>query len=183
MRKRNQAKHRRMKKVKYGVIGLGWFGEMHCEALAAIPNVEIHALCTRTPERLAKLAKAFGGANAFTDFNEMLADPELDAVSIVTMWDQHRDPAIAALRANKHVLLEKPMASTLEECDAIIEQVEQSDRAFMVGHVCRFNPRYVAAKQEIEAGKIGKIVSMYARRNVPAAVTEDTLRKIGPIIG
>jgi UDP-N-acetylglucosamine 3-dehydrogenase len=113
----------------------------------------------------------------------MLADPELEAVSVVTMWDQHVAPAVAALEAGKHVFLEKPMASTLADCDAIVAASKKARGSFMVGHICRFNPRYAAAKQEIAAGKIGKIVSMYARRNLPKMVGEQVLPKIGPIIG
>ncbi|HOJ21743.1 MAG TPA: Gfo/Idh/MocA family oxidoreductase, partial [Armatimonadota bacterium] len=172
-----------MKSVKYGVIGLGWFGEKHCEALAAIPNVELYALCTRTPSRLAEVSERFGVQRTYTDYNEMLADPELEAVSVVTMWDQHRAPAVAALKAGKHVFLEKPMASTVEDCDAIVAAAKATDKFFMVGHICRFNPRYAAAKAAIAEGKIGKIVSMYARRNIPAWVGADVLPKIGPIIG
>jgi UDP-N-acetylglucosamine 3-dehydrogenase len=172
-----------MARIKYGVIGLGWFGEKHCEALSGIPNVELYALCTRTESRLKELAATFGVSKTFTDYHQMLADPELQAVSIVTMWDQHLAPTLAALAAGKHVFLEKPMASTVEECDAIVKAARATDRAFMVGHICRFNPRYAAAKREIEEGKIGKIISMYARRNLPRWVTETVLTKIGPIIG
>ncbi|MEQ2009273.1 MAG: Gfo/Idh/MocA family oxidoreductase [Limisphaerales bacterium] len=172
-----------MKKVKHGVLGLGWFGEKHCEALAAIPNVELHAVCTRSSERLAEVAKKFGAKKTFTDYHAMLADPELESVSITTMWDQHAAPAIAALQAGKHVFLEKPMASTLADCDAIVSAANAAKGFFMVGHICRFNPRYAAARQEIAAGKIGKIISMYARRNLPAWVGASVLDKIGPIIG
>ncbi len=172
-----------MKKVKYGVIGLGWFGEKHCEALSGIPNVELYALCTRTKPRLKALAKEFGVAKTFTDYNEMLRDPELEAVSVVTMWDQHAAPTLAALRAGKHVFLEKPMASTVADCTRIVQATKQARGFFMVGHICRFNPRYAAAKREIAEGKIGKIVSAYARRNIPAAVGASVLGKIGPIIG
>lgn len=172
-----------MKKIKHGVIGLGWFGEKHCEALAGLPNVELHSLCTRNPQRLAEVGKTFAVQRQFTDFNRMLADPELESVSITTMWDQHADPAVAALRAGKHVFLEKPMASTVADCDAIVAEARKAKGFFMVGHICRFNPRYAAAKQEIAAGKIGKIVSLYARRNLPAFVGAQVLPKIGPIIG
>jgi predicted dehydrogenase len=113
----------------------------------------------------------------------MLADPGLDVVSIVTMWDQHAEPAIAALEAGKHVFLEKPMASSLADCDRILEAAARAPGKFMVGHICRFNPRYAAAKAEIAAGNIGEIVSIYARRNLPCSVTEGVLDKIGPIIG
>ena len=74
-----------MNTIKYGVIGLGWFGQKHCKALAAIPGVELHALCTRTELRLAELADTFPVKETFTDYHEMLADPQLDTVSIVTM--------------------------------------------------------------------------------------------------
>ena len=172
-----------MKQVKYGVIGLGWFGEKHCEALAAIPQVDIHAICTRTQSRLDEVGDRFGVAKRFTDYQEMLADPEIEAVSIVTMWDQHRDPAVAALEAGKHVFLEKPMASNLADCNAIVDAASAASGSFMVGHICRFNPRYAAAKETIAEGKIGKIISMYARRNLPCWVGASVLDKIGPIIG
>ena len=172
-----------MRKVKYAVLGLGWFGEKHCEALAAIPNVELYAVCTRNPERLGDIQKKFGVSKVFSDYHEMLADPEVEAVSITTMWDQHAAPAIAALQAGKHVFLEKPMASNLADCDAIIDAAKTAKGFFMVGHICRFNPRYAAAKQEIAAGKIGRIISMYSRRNLQAWVGASVLDKIGPIIG
>ncbi len=172
-----------MNRVRMGVIGLGWFGVKHCEALAAVPQVELAAVCTRTESRLAEVAATFDVPSTHTDYNQLLADPDIDAVSIVTMWDQHTEPALAALAAGKHVFLEKPMASTTEDCRAIVAAAGASDRAFMVGHICRFNPRFAAAKQEIDEGKIGRIVSMYARRNIPAAVTTEILEKIGPIIG
>ncbi len=172
-----------MKKIKYGVLGLGWFGEKHLEALAAIPNVEIHSLCTRNSTRLAETAAKVGAAKTFTDYHAMLADPELEAVSVVTMWDQHAAPTIAALEAGKHVFLEKPMASTIADCDAIVAAAHAAKGHFMVGHICRFNPRYAAAKEAIAAGRIGRIISMYARRNLPAWVGASVLDKIGPIIG
>ena len=172
-----------MRKVNYGIIGLGWFGEYHGDALAGLPDVEIHALCTRTESRLKDLGRKFGVKNLYTDYNRMLADPELDAVSITTMWDQHTAPTLAAIKAGKDVFLEKPMASTVEHCRSIVKAANASGKCFMVGHIVRFNPRYAAAKREITAGKIGKILSMYARRNVPVSVGASVLPKIGPIIG
>jgi len=122
-----------MKRIKHGVIGLGWFGEKHCEALAAIPQAELHALCTRNAERRAEVAAKFGVARTFADYREMLADPELESVSITTMWDQHAAPAIAALEAGKHVFLEKPMASTVADCDAIVATSQASPGFLIVG--------------------------------------------------
>lgn len=172
-----------MERVKHGVIGLGWFGEKHCEAIASIPNMELYAVCTRTESRLEEIARRFGVEHAYTDYNEMLANPELESVSIVTMWDQHAEPALAAIDAGKHVFCEKPMASTVEDCQRMVDAANAADTYFMVGHICRFNPRYAMVKRKCEEGVPGRIVSMWARRNIPAWVTTGILPKIGPIIG
>ncbi len=172
-----------MSKIRYAVIGLGWFGEKHCEALAGLPNVELFALCTRRMVRLEELARRFGVRHTYTDYHDLLSNPDVEAVSVATMWHQHTGPTLAALQADKHVFLEKPMASTIEDCDAIVTVARNARGFFMVGHICRFNPRYASAKTAIAEGRIGKIVSLYARRNIPAQVTSDILNKIGPIIG
>ena len=166
-----------------GVIGLGWFGEIHCETLAGIPNIELAALCTRKPDRLAEQAKKFNVKKTYTDYRDMLADRAIDAVSIVTMWDQHTDPTIAALEAGKHVFLEKPMASTVADCNRIIAASKKVKGILQIGHICRFNPRYRMAKQAVDEGRIGKIVALSSRRNIPAAWTPEILGKIGPIVG
>jgi UDP-N-acetylglucosamine 3-dehydrogenase len=172
-----------MDRLRIGVIGLGWFGEIHCETIAGVPTLELAALCTRTPERLKGQAEKFGVKKTYRDYRDLLADPDIDAVSIVTMWDQHTDPAIAALEAGKHVFLEKPMASTVADCNKIIAASKKAKGILQIGHICRFNPRYRMAKQAIDAGKIGKIVALSSRRNIPAAWTPEILNKIGPIVG
>ena len=78
-----------MDRLRIGVIGLGWFGEIHAETIAGVPNLELAALCTRTPDRLAAMGEKFGVKKLYRDYNDMLADPDIDAVSICTMWDQH----------------------------------------------------------------------------------------------
>ena len=85
-----------MDKLRIGIIGLGWFGEIHAETIRGIPTLELAALCTRTPDRLAALGEKFGVKKLYRDYHDLLADPEIDAVSICTMWDQHTEPAIAA---------------------------------------------------------------------------------------
>ncbi len=172
-----------VEKVRFGVIGLGWFGEIHCEVLQGLRNAELIALCTRTESKLNALAGRFGVERAYTDYIDLVADPNVDAVIVTTPWDQHCKPVLAALESGKHVFVEKPLASTVGECQAMIDAADQSDRAFMVGHICRFNPRYVAAKAEIDSGAIGRIVSMYARRNISRRIGEMVLDSIGPIIG
>lgn len=172
-----------MDRLRIGVIGLGWFGEIHCETIAGIANLELAALCTRRSDRLAEQARKFGVKKTYRDYRDLLADKDIDAVSIVTMWDQHTGPTIAALDAGKHVFLEKPMASTVADCEKIIAAAKKSKGILQIGHICRFNPRYRMAKQAIDEGRIGKIVALQSRRNIPAAWTPTILEKIGPIVG
>ncbi len=172
-----------MERLRIGIIGLGWFGEIHGDAIIGIPNLELAALCTRTESRLGELAQKFGVKKTYTDYRQLLADPDIDAVSVVTMWDQHTDITVAALEAGKHVFLEKPMASTVADCRTIIAASRGAKGILQIGHICRFNPRYRAAKEAIAAGRIGRIVSMASRRNIPAAWTPTILNKIGPIVG
>ena len=172
-----------MERLKIAVIGLGWFGEIHCETIAGIPELELAALATRRPDRLQEMSAKFGVGKTATDYREILADPSIDAVSIVTRWHQHVEPACAALGAGKHVFLEKPMAMDLAECRRILDAARSARGILQVGHICRFNPRYRMAKQAIEEGRIGRIVAMSSRRNIPLAWTHEIIRKIGPVVG
>jgi len=172
-----------MQAIRYGIIGLGFFGEKHAETFQSIPGVELAAVCTRRAERLQEIAGRFQVSKTYTDYNQLLHDPEIDAVSIVTHINDHRDITIAALKSGKHVFLEKPMASTPEECDAIIAAAEKAKGIFMVGHICRFDPRVALAKQSVDEGRIGKIVSMHAARNLPSSVAGGVLDKISPLMG
>jgi UDP-N-acetylglucosamine 3-dehydrogenase len=170
-------------RTRIAVIGLGWFGEIHCDAIQAIPSLELVALCTRTESRLNELGAKYGVSQLYTDYNELLENRDIDAVSVVTMWDQHTEPTLAALAAGKHVFLEKPMAHTVADCRKICDAAATARGHLMVGHICRFNPRYATAKQQIADGAIGKILSLSSRRNIPAAWTPEILNKIGPIVG
>jgi predicted dehydrogenase len=147
-----------MDRLRIGVIGLGWFGEIHCDAIIGTPSLELASLCTRTPDRLEAMGKKFGVKKLVTDYKEMIADPDIDAVSITTMWDQHTDIAIDALNAGKHVFLEKPMASTVADCEKIIAAANKSKGILQIGHIVRFNPRYRAAKKAISEGAIGRVL-------------------------
>jgi len=172
-----------VKNVRYGVIGLGFFGEIHAEVLANMAGVELAAVCTRRPQRVREVADKYGVPKTYTDYRELLADQDIDAVSVVTHLHDHRDIAVAALQAGKHVFLEKPMAGTVEDCDAILEAAQSAAGRFMVGHICRFDPRVNQAKQAIDEGRIGTIISMHAARNLPANIGAEVLDKISPLMG
>ncbi|MCB1062486.1 MAG: Gfo/Idh/MocA family oxidoreductase [Verrucomicrobiae bacterium] len=172
-----------MKTIKWAVIGVGRFGKIHARVLSTLPGSELVALSNRNPERLAEAAAEFGIDRAYTDYREILADPEIDAVSITTHWQDHHEVALAALASGKHVLLEKPMAATSEQCLDLLRATESAKGFLMVGHICRFDTRATLAKEAIAAGRIGRIVSMHARRNLPKAPGSIRLDKISPLIG
>ena len=169
--------------VRWGIIGLGWFGEVHAEALSAMPGLELSALCTRRPQRLAEVADRFGVAKRYTDYRQLLADPDIDVVGITTHIQDHRDIAIDALRSGKHVFLEKPMAPTVADCDQILAAAATASGHFMVGHICRFDPRVALAKQAIDEGQIGQIISMHARRNLSVRIGRLVLDSISALMG
>ena len=172
-----------MKKLRHGVIGLGFFGEYHADVASSMAEMELTAVCTRRQKRLDEVAAKFGAAKKYTDYRELLADPEIDSVSITTHFYDHKNITIEALQAGKHVLLEKPMAQTVAECDAIIEASESAAGILMVGHICRFDPRVALAKQAVDEGRIGKIVYMYARRNLSGQIGQYHLDKISALAG
>ena len=171
------------KQVRWGIIGLGWFGEVHAETLSQMPGIDLAAVCTRRPERLAEVADRYGVGRRYTDYRALLADPELDVVGITTHVNDHRDIAIDALRSGKHVFLEKPMAPTAADCDRILEAADAAPGFFMVGHICRFDPRVALAKRAIDEGRLGTIVSMHARRNLSVKIGRQVLDSISALMG
>ncbi len=169
--------------IKYGVIGLGFFGEIHAEVLSSLCGVKLSAVSTRRPERLRWIAETYNVNKTYTDYKKLLTDEEIQAVSIVTHVDNHKEIAIAALNAGKHVFLEKPMAGNVEDCNAIIKAADSARGKFMVGHICRFDPRVSLARQAVQSGRIGKIISIHATRNLPANIGAEVLGKISPLMG
>jgi len=172
-----------MEKIRCGVIGLGWFGEHHVDTLQALAQVEVRAVCTRTASRLKEVAAKYGVPKSYTDYHDLLADKEIELVTVVTHVKDHVAPTVAALKAGKHVFLEKPMADSAEDCDQIIAAARKTDKCFMVGHVCRFDTVYALAKEEIEAGNLGRIISMHARRNLAKWITPSHLMKLSALFG
>ncbi|PLT27742.1 Gfo/Idh/MocA family protein [Peribacillus deserti] len=145
--------------LKIGVIGCGSIARhRHLPEYAAHKNAEIAAVCDIVEERADEMAVKYG-ARAYTNYEELLADPSLDAISVCTPNYLHAPVSIAALNAGKHVLCEKPMATSKEEADAMIEAAKQSGKKLMIGHNQRFVPSHVKARQLIESGAAGRIYS------------------------
>ncbi|MDD2709637.1 MAG: Gfo/Idh/MocA family oxidoreductase [Verrucomicrobiae bacterium] len=172
-----------MNPIGYGIIGAGFFGEKHLEVLSAMPGVEVLGLSRRSAGPLKEMASKYKVANTYTDYHELLANPKIEAVSITTHVDDHCQPAVDALKAGKHVFLEKPMANTVRECETILAAAKTARGKLMIGHICRFDTRVSQAREAVQAGKIGKIVSMHATRNLPARIGASVLDKIPALTG
>ena len=164
-----------MEKVRVGVVGLGWFGEKHVQVLSQLPNVEVVAVSSRTGSRAKEVARRYGVKKSYTDWEKLARDPRVDVVTVTTHIPDHHAPVIAAAEAGKDVYVEKPIASTLREADEMISAAKRAHVLFMVGHILRFENRYVQAREAIVQGRIGKVVSMYARRNLPKSVARQPL--------
>ena len=114
------------KKIKIGIIGVGSISEAHLLAYQNIPEVEIYAFCDINEKRLKEMGERYGVTRLFTDKDEMLALPEIDAVSVCTWNSQHAPCSIAALKAGKHVICEKPMAMNTAEAEEMKKAAEES---------------------------------------------------------
>ena len=145
------------KRVRVGIIGAGWAGQTHARFYKKHPFVDVVAWADMVPGKAAEQASQFGVPNVYLDHREMLAKEQLDAVSVATFNQGHRDPTLDALKAGKHVLLEKPMAATLEDAKAIMQAWEKTDRILMVGFQTDFDVENQAAKKIADSGVLGDI--------------------------
>jgi predicted dehydrogenase len=148
-----------MSKLRIAVIGCGSIARhRHLPEYAANSKVQIVAVCDIVKERAEEIGGQFG-AKAFTNFEELLLEVEIDAVSVCTPNYLHAPISIAALNAGKHVLCEKPMATSQAEALAMIEAARSNGKKLMIAHNQRFVPSHVKARKLIETGEVGKIYS------------------------
>ena len=146
-----------MKKIRVGIIGCGSISKhRHLPEYAANKNIEIAAVCDINEARAKGMAGQFGG-KAYTDYKELLADKDIDAVSVCTPNYLHASMSIDALNAGKHVLCEKPMAVSREEAESMIEAAEKNNKKLMIAHNQRFVPSHEKARRMIQSGEAGKI--------------------------
>ncbi|MCA9904388.1 MAG: Gfo/Idh/MocA family oxidoreductase [Anaerolineae bacterium] len=143
--------------IQVGIIGAGSYGEAHAQAMRDLADVKLVAASRTNAAALGSFVATYGGA-AYTDYRDLLADAKVDAVVIATPHHLHTEIVLAAARAGKHILLEKPMAPTLAECDQIIAACAEQGVTLMVGHVNHFVLAYERAKQILEAGELGEVV-------------------------
>ncbi|WP_062108186.1 Gfo/Idh/MocA family protein [Bacillus niameyensis] len=148
-----------MTKLKVGVVGCGSIAKFrHLPEYAMNKEVEIAAVCDIVEERANEMADKYGG-KAYADYKLMLAEADLDLVSVCTPNYLHAPISIDALKAGKHVLCEKPMATKEEEAQNMIQAAKESGKKLMIAHNQRFVPSHKKAKEMIESGQVGKIFS------------------------
>ncbi|CAM3220507.1 Gfo/Idh/MocA family oxidoreductase [Paenibacillus lupini] len=146
-----------MGKLKVGIVGAGSISNMHLQSYARNKDVDITAVCDLNENRAQDKAQQFGAKYIFTDYQQMLAKAELDAISICTWNNSHAPISIAALDAGKHVLVEKPLCKTLAEALLVQEAVERSGKLLQVGFVRRYASNTAILKQFIDHGELGSI--------------------------
>ena len=145
--------------IRVGIIGCGKIAQVrHLPEYAANPNAEIVAFYDKNMTRAQDMAAKYGG-KVYNSFYELVDDPNVDAVSICVENRSHAEICTAALYAGKHVLVEKPMAITLAECESMVAAAEFNGKHLMVGHNMRFDPVHRRAKELLEAGVIGDIIT------------------------
>jgi UDP-N-acetylglucosamine 3-dehydrogenase len=148
-----------MSTLKVGVIGCGSIAKYrHLPEYKLNKNVEIVAVCDIVAERAEKIAEEYG-AKAFSDYKEVLKLEDIDAISVCLPNYLHAPVSIDALNAGKHVICEKPMATSKEEAEAMINAAKRNDKKLMIAHNQRFVASHQKAKEIIESGKLGKIYS------------------------
>lgn len=149
----------------FGVIGTGVWGETHLMAYADHPGARLACICDLDKELLKSRAAQFGAESLTTDYRELLGREDIAAVSIVTPDFLHREIAVAAAEAGKHILLEKPMATTVEDCQAIIAAAEAAGVKLMVDFHNRWNPAMWDVHQSIAQGEVGEPQMLSLRLN------------------
>lgn len=151
-------------RIRFGVAGAGLMGLRHAAVLAGLPGVELAAVADRDPAARRRAAERFA-VPVHEDLDGLLAAGVQGAV-VALPDDAHRSAAVALLQAGVAVLVEKPLATSVEDAEAILAVAR--GRLLMVGHLLRFDPRYLEARRRVGAGALGDLLHAYARRNSAA---------------
>ncbi len=147
-----------MKKFRVAIVGYGWVASAHIPAINASTLAEVTAVCSSRKLDPAELSARHGGRIAvYNEFDELLANPEIDVLSLCGFPAQHADQAVRAARAGKHLIIEKPLALSLAELRAIQKAVKQSGIKTCVGFECRFSSQFLAIKSVLDRGLLGDL--------------------------
>jgi len=152
------------KKISIGIIGGGMIGVEHIKVLRAIDGVAVSWLAETAEDLRGRVASEYAIPNTCGDYKKMLVDKALDAVVVCTPPHLHKPMGITILRSGKHLLMEKPLARTLKEAEALVAEAKRHPKLVVSGcsaRHARYNPKYVLVKRLIDEGKLGKIYHVY----------------------
>jgi predicted dehydrogenase len=150
--------------VRIAVVGAGYWGPNLIRNVAEAPGAELAAICDQDEKRLHDVGKRWPGAARVRNYEDLLRDSSLDAVVLATPASAHASMAIAAMDVGKDVLVEKPLATSTEECRAMIACAERTQRILMVGHTFIYNSAVQAIKKIVDSGEIGEVLYAYSSR-------------------
>ncbi|UCF99745.1 MAG: Gfo/Idh/MocA family oxidoreductase [Spirochaetaceae bacterium] len=165
-------------KIGIGIIGAGFMGMLHARALSQLADVRVLAASDPALKKAPQLPGQSEPLRLYPDHRELLDNPDIHAVVIATPEDLHCQSVKDSAAAGKHILLEKPIATTLEDADAIIEAADRHKVKLMMAHLLRYDVRYAQIKTAVQDGVIGKPLVCYARRN---AVVQEARRLGGRV--
>lgn len=173
------------KKIRVCLIGCGRAGMIHArDYMGGVPGATLTALCDPMEQGLRAAAEETGISKTYSDWKDVMKDPEIDAVVVVTPTQFHHDIVIAAANAGKHVFCEKPMASTEKECDDMIEACRKNHVKLQLGFMRRFDKNFRKGKELLEQGAVGKPALIKSNTYGPSEPKEwmyDVRKNYGPI--
>lgn len=162
-----------MKQLRVGVIGMGFAGRLHCEGYKSVgQRAKLVAVCDRDTERVKSQAEEFG-AEPYTDYRELLKRQNIDAVDICVPHHLHTAVAVEAAKSGKHILVEKPIALTLEDADKIIHAAKKANVTLMVAENHLFKSAHRKVKEIVDSGELGRV---FLVRAYEGTVSELTLK-------
>jgi predicted dehydrogenase len=159
--------------VRVGVVGLGYWGPNIARNFDRLPGAELRWVCDTRADALERFAPQFPGVRTSTDLDELLADPELDAVAITTPVPTHAALALRAIEAGKHVFVEKPLAQSVETAEEVAAAAERAGVVLMVGHLLEYHPGVEKLKAIADAGDLGGLHYVYSNRLNLGKIRED----------
>ena len=167
-----------MERLRVAVIGTGSIGRNHARVFSELPDVELVAVCDTDLSLVNDIADRYR-TRAFTNYQEMLEKIKPDAVTIAVPTASHIEVAMAALEADVDLLVEKPIAATLDEGRKLIEKARSKSRLLMIGHIVRFNPAIQELKRRLQSGEVGRIFQIICRRVGPFPAR---IRDVGVVV-
>jgi predicted dehydrogenase len=150
--------------TRIGVVGLGYWGPNLARNFDRLPGAELRWICDQSQEARERFVPSFPEARSSGDIDELLEDPELDAVVIATHVPSHAQLAVRVLGAGKHCFVEKPLAQSVAEAEQVLAAARESGRVLMVGHLLEYHPGVEKLKQIADSGELGDIYYLYSNR-------------------